>query len=250
MAYGPTIGVRQLGALIALLQLHPVDYEKQIHALHLSISAYDAKEAAAETTALQSNQAGFDAVIDRFRFYGFSIDVAQCDHESTLLACRPTFARKEVQLCPSPPDQHAQLVESHIRTLGRTMRAMLASMNSYLPAKLLHYAWAHAAAVCNLLPEPNGIPAYSAFTGKRFPAPLEQLLPFGQVVMTPATEADSSLQCPGIFLGFVPTESHCGYVYVESGDIYVRPLKKLTAIDSNNPFGWPPRTCNLRPGTP
>ena len=50
MAYGPTIGVRQLGALIALLQLHPVDYEKQIHALHLSISAYDTKEAAAEAT--------------------------------------------------------------------------------------------------------------------------------------------------------------------------------------------------------
>ena len=40
-AHGQTIQVSQLAALMVALQLHPVDFERELLALHTAIGAYD-----------------------------------------------------------------------------------------------------------------------------------------------------------------------------------------------------------------
>ena len=65
-------------------------------------------------------------------------DIVQinCDSESNLTSCKTHLNSIKVKLQQTPPYQHAQRIERHVRTINDSARTVLASLDYILPSKL------------------------------------------------------------------------------------------------------------------
>jgi hypothetical protein len=104
------------------------------------------KSAAAVTYA-------FCDLISYYKRHGWIIHTIVCDSESVLKAARVYLGHQGIQLMHTPPHQHAQRCERHIRTMKDRARTMTAAIPYVLPLHL--YGELYRAACHHLNSMPN-----------------------------------------------------------------------------------------------
>jgi hypothetical protein len=82
----------------------------------------------------------FCDLISYYNKHGWKIDTIVCDSESNLKAARIYLGQNRINLMHTPPHQHAQRVERHIRTVKDRVRTILASIPYVLPLILVYKA--------------------------------------------------------------------------------------------------------------
>jgi hypothetical protein len=187
----------------------------------------------------------FDELLSRFRRYGHTVSTVVCDAEKVLIGAGTHLGLRGVVLLHTPPHQHAQRIERHIRSLLNIMRTIEAGMLLELPLYLRGELMKAAACHRNDWPHrshPTTTPA-AMVEGVKLDSNKRQWVPFGSVAMLhtprdPDRQKTDAVYNMGVVIGPTPNTYKCLECFqLDTGNVVSRnDLTVLPRIPT--PFPW------------
>jgi hypothetical protein len=166
----------------------------------------------------------FCDLILHYRKHGWQIKGIVCDSESVLKAARVYLGHQGITLTHTPPHQHAQRCERHIRTMKDRARTITASIPYVLPLKL--YGEVYKASVYHL----NHLPSKHSNTTPTMQVENRKMdlrrlhtVPFGTIIQI-HTPKQPNNSYPRGELGIVLGPCECTYNAVNTYAIYSKKL--------------------------
>jgi hypothetical protein len=153
----------------------------------------------------------FCDLISYYAKHGWKIHTIVCDSESNLKAARIYLGLQGIQLMHTPPHQHAQRVERHVRTTRDRARTIISSIPYILPLKLYGEVYKAAVRHINSLPSKhdNTTPTMQV-ENRKLDLTRQHIIPFGTIIQI-HTPKQINHSYPRGELGIILGPSDCKY---------------------------------------